>query len=180
MKLIILDGVAIAAVSDDYQLAGFEQDVVEAPASFDPMQLSSYIYLGTTLDEAQAALTAQLEPQRLKVMNGGLQYQFPDGAGVIQTRDPTQYPDLLNINGMYSMGMIAQQAGIAQMPNGFIDEANDVHQLTPAQAITMAQAVGSYVSNLIFYKQSLRAQIAALTTFEDAQAFDITAGWPTQ
>jgi hypothetical protein len=180
MKLIIVDGIAVAAVNDDYQPGGFEQDIVDAPVGFDPAQLGSYVYLGKTLADAQAALLAQLEPMRLQIMNQGLQYQFADGPGLIQTRDPSKFPDLLNINGIYSMAMIAQAAGLAQMPNGFIDEANDVHQLTPAQAITMAQAVGAFVSNMTFYKKTLRAQIAALQTFEDAQAFDLSAGWPTQ
>ncbi len=146
------------------------------PAIVDGAWEQQWAVIALDFATAQANLLSQLEPQRMIKQNAGLAYAFPDGSGVIQTRDATQYQDLTFIAGYNSIAMILSQQGVSAMPVGFIDQSNAEHALTPAQAITMCLAVGNFVGGLVKTKQTMRATILALTA-ETIGTFDITKGW---
>lgn len=44
MKAIIVDDRVVALATDDYQVCGYEQAVVEAPAEITPQNIAAYVY----------------------------------------------------------------------------------------------------------------------------------------
>ncbi|MDR3480743.1 MAG: DUF4376 domain-containing protein [Burkholderiaceae bacterium] len=131
------------------------------------------------LATAQANLLAQLEPQRIIQQSAGLPYTFPDGTvGTIQTRDPSIYSDILNVNSYALMATVAAAQGGTTMTPGFTDASNVTHSMTPAQAVAMGVAVSTFVGRLYAAKQTIRTAINALTE-ATITTFDITKGWTT-
>lgn len=129
-----------------------------------------------TLDMLKARLHADVVSQWEKQVARGVAYTFPDGlADVIQTRD-TQ--DTLNVNGMVTAALILQSQGVADPVLAFRGESNITHPLTPAQMIQMGMAVQGATLATYGAKWTHDAAIDALTTIEQAQAYDVTAGWP--
>jgi len=147
--------------------------------------------------QQQATLLAALEPQRLVRQNAGLSYPFvaavpavmaPDGVtvitpavpavvGTIQTRDQTQYPDILNITGETIAASILVGQGETNYLIYFRDQENVTHPMTPPQVLAMGMAVSSFISTTYAAKWIIQAQINALTP-QTIDSFDITQGWP--
>lgn len=133
-----------------------------------------------TIAQLQTSLISATEDQRLTIQSAGLTYTFPDGVvGVIQTRDPTTYPDISNINGQVTAALILEAQNVTTSSMFFRDLQNITHNMTPTQMVTMGMSVSKWIGNLYQYKWSLVNQIQALTTSSAIQAFDITQGWPT-
>jgi hypothetical protein len=150
-----------------------------------------------TFAQQQAALLAALEPQRLVRQNAGLNYTFvaavpavlasdgvtvvspavPAVTGIIQTRDQTQYPDVMNITGETTAALILSGQGVTSAVIEFRDQQNATHLMTPNQVIAMGIAVSSFISSTYAAKWTIQAAINALTQ-QTISTFDITQGWP--
>ena len=176
MKLIIQNNKVAYTATNEYVQNGSEQDIVTVP---DGTDITNYVYLGNNVATAQANLTASLENYRMAAQNAGHSYTFPDGVGVIQTRDQTLYQDISNINGQVTAALILQSQNVTTPVLDFRDESNVTHYMTPAQVIDMGMAVSTFISELYLYKWNLATEIAAYTTMEQIEAFNPSSGWPT-
>lgn len=129
-----------------------------------------------SLESLQARLHADVVTQWEKQAVKGVAYTFPDGlSDVIQTRTIV---DTTNVNGMVTAALILQSQDVTAPVLAFRGESNVTHPLTPAQMIAMGMAVQGATLATYSAKWVHDAAIDALTTIAQAQAYDVTTGWP--
>jgi len=121
--------------------------------------------------EMRKTLVADLRREKEQ---DGFAYVFPDGPGVIQTRDEV---DFRNINGLVSMALILLGNSDTTTQIGFRDMFNGTHMMTAPQLIQMGIFVNTAVSNLYSKSWVKKAEIDACTTIEQVDAVDINTGW---
>lgn len=130
-----------------------------------------------TLESVKARLHDQIVQIHARVASSGVRYEFPDGeTDVIQTRSVV---DTMNVTGMVVAAQELKSQGEERAVLGFRGESNVTHQLTPQQMIDMGMAVQGATLAVYLAKWEHDAAIDALETIESANAYDVTAGWPT-
>jgi len=110
---------------------------------------------------------------REKRIAEGVPYNFPDGSGIVQTRDLI---DVRNIQTNVMAALILQGAGETKPIMVFRDSANVTHYMTPAQMLTMAVAISQYGQVIYNISWELKDKVEGMTT-EQIVAFDVEANW---
>lgn len=147
-------------------------------ASFLGLTIIPDVETDTTLADIKKGLLASLDGQRRVEQNKGLAYTFPDGVeGIVQTRDPTMWPDIINIVGKVTASLIFKSQSITNSVIDFRDANNTMHSMTPDQMIALGLLVDKFLSNLYSAKWAIQQQIQALPDVASALVFDITQGW---
>jgi len=137
---------------------------------------AALVISSTTLADCIAAKQAEVDILREAKIADGVPYTFPDNVvGVIQTRDSV---DIRNIETNIMSATIAVMNNMLDLPMVFRDEANIIHEMTPAQMITMGTAAVQRGQNIYKNSWAHKDAIKLLTTKEEIEAYDITTGWP--
>lgn len=175
MKLIINNGRIAAIASTAHVASGMDQAVIDAPDGFDPERLADYRWTGerltgpgiwTTLEEHKAERKAALAEKRWQVETGGTTVA---GMAVMTDRESQGL-----INGAYALAsrnletpgfVIKFKSG-----SGWVD-------LTAAQMVAIADAVGTHVQSAFANEAAIYAAIDAADTHEAVAAVDINSGW---
>lgn len=144
------------------------------PELVDGQWVQQWVVEDFSLDELKDKLHQENTSKRVQTLAAGISYDFPDGAGTVQTRNPT---DIGNINGVASMGTVLAGNGVTDAVLSFRDAENVTHPLTPTQAQAFGSAIGQAISAIYETKWSVGAQIDALVTAAECRAFDIDAAW---
>lgn len=118
---------------------------------------------------------AEVDDERDRRESLGCPYQFPNGLGVVQTRDLTDYR---NINGLTTGAIVLQAQGITSAVMSFTDAANVVHVMTPSQTIQMGMAVLQRTQALHSAGYAIKLQVESAADMVALNAIDIAAGWP--
>lgn len=112
-------------------------------------------------------------------------FQTKLGLGFVYTDGKTYQIDLASQAkiagaGAMALGVIAGAVGTDSWPAGFywIAEDNTHTAMTAAQCYAFAQAVGQYVSLLVYSARAIKDNILAQTTVAAVDGIDITQGWP--
>lgn len=126
------------------------------------------------LSASKLLLRDAVDAERARREAAGCPVEFPDGAGVIQTRDAT---DFRNVTGQATAAIILQSQGVTSPVLSFRDAGNVDHAMTPAQMIGVAMAVQSWVADLYVKSRAIKAQIDAAPDQAALDAIDITQGW---
>ena len=128
-----------------------------------------------TLANVIAAKCAANETERDTRIAAGDQYTFPGGlAGVVQLRNQR---DMSNVNAVASRGQALVMAGDTTTVT-FRDAGNVNHAMTGQQAMDFGGAVYDHVDAIYAASWAHKDNVRALTTAEDVEAYDYTAGWP--
>ena len=128
-----------------------------------------------TLDEAKARAASRAQAELAAKVAAGFTY-----SSVLIAIDPASRG---NISGKALQALISMQAGsgitwssdMAWLPQG---DGEPLALPTAQDMITFGDAVATHYTNLVLYEAQLEAQIAALTTNDACDAFDVTQGWP--
>lgn len=128
-----------------------------------------------SLPEVKQQKYAAIERERERRIALGIPHVFPDGSGLIQTRSEI---DFRNIQGLSSRALKLKMDGITAVCIPFRDVADNVHMMTPAQAVAMGEAVTDRVQAI--YQASWLHKNAAksLQAVPEVQAYDFSGGWP--
>lgn len=127
-----------------------------------------------TVEACRAALRAEISAKRKQLEQLGVTFEFPDGVGVIQTRDDT---DVRNVQGNTTAATVLKLQGVTEAALTFRTEDNVNHALTPSEAIAMGMAVAARVQELYAFKWAHDEAIEMLETVEVCEAYDIEQGW---
>lgn len=161
---------------------------VEYPAGVKPSsphiagehELGKY-WNGSTLQtnppiaDQKEALKADNLARRIARLNEGFEYTFPNGVGVIQTRNDT---DLGNVNAVATTAIVLQGQGVTDPVISFRDQGNVTHNLTPAQAIAMGVAVSAFVSAVYANKWRIDDEIIDVAVDQsEVDAIDLESEW---
>lgn len=134
--------------------------------------------VGPTLAELKAGACDRISAECARRRAAGVPVLFPDGAGVVQTRDDI---DLVNVIGVSAAGLAATVAGT--MPElYFRDEANSNHSLLPTQAVDFGAQVMQHLQAITKAahdaKDALNSEIT--TTAEQVAAIEASVAWPAE
>ena len=110
---------------------------------------------------------------REKRIATGVPYDFPDGHGIIQTRDLV---DVRNIQTNVMAALILQGSGEIRPVMVFRDSGNVTHRMTPTQMLAMAVVISQYGQAIYNRSWELKDAVGGMTT-EQIAAFDVEANW---
>ena len=117
---------------------------------------------------------AEVNVIREKKIAAGIPYQFPDGAGTIQTRDEV---DIRNIQTNVTTALILNSVGETGSVMVFRDMENIEHKMTPQEVLQMG-LYAAQVGQSIYTASWQLKEAAAGMTAEQIKEFDAEANWP--
>ena len=127
-----------------------------------------------TIEDLRALRRAEIDRRRDAAIAAGVAFAFPDGAGMIDTRNEV---DFRNIQGVASAGVILQAQGDTTTTIAFRDAANVTHALHAADAVALGLAVQGRVAAVYAVAWGHKDAVAALAEREAVLAYDIETGW---
>lgn len=122
------------------------------------------------ISQVQNELKTRINEKRVLMEKTGFLYEFPDGPGVIQTRDDT---DIRNVQSVTTTALILRSEGINLQVIPFRDEGDVTHMLTPQQTIAMGLAVQEFIAGVYKWAWDKKAEIDACSTLEELDAVDL-------
>lgn len=125
-----------------------------------------------TLQEVKNKKKAEIERLRDSKVASGVPYIFPDGGGIVQTRDEK---DIRNIQAQVMAALILSGQPVKLW---FRSQEDVSHPMTPEQMITMGLAVYTAINAIYQASWDKKDEVEALATKEAVEAYDITTGWP--
>lgn len=131
---------------------------------------------GPTIDDLKAAACDRINTECARRRAAGVAVTFPDGTGVVQTRNDV---DLVNVIGVSAAGLAATVAGT--MPDlYFRDEANTNHALLPTQAVDFGAQVMTRLQAITRVAHDAKDAINAsgVTTSAQVAAIESAIVWP--
>lgn len=125
-----------------------------------------------TLAEAQAAAVERAANQFASVIAAGRNYNGKN----FQIDDASR----INIGGASTLAVVCNSGADTWDPNFYwrASDNTNVPLATPAAMIAFASNTAAYYSALSFVLFTHKANIAALTTNDACDAYDVTTGWP--
>lgn len=132
--------------------------------------------VGPTLADLKSAACDRISAECARRRAAGVAVTFPDGQGVIQTRNDV---DLINVIGVSTAGLAATVAG--SMPTlYFRDEANDNHNLLPTQAVDLGSQVMTRLQAITKVAHDAKDAInaEAVTTATQIAEIEAKITWP--
>lgn len=148
--------------------------LVDPPAGL-PMFGGEWL-AGPTLVDLKAQACARIAAECAKRRSAGVQIEFPDGPGLVQTRDDL---DLINVTGVSSAGLAATVSG--DTPDlYFRDEANVNHTLLPTQAVHFGAQVMQRLQAITRAAHDAKDAInsPAITTAAQIAGIESAVVWP--
>lgn len=132
--------------------------------------------VGPTLDDLKVAACTRITAECARRRAAGVLVQFPDGQGVVQTRDEI---DLINVSGVASAGLAATVAG-TMPPLYFRDAANKDHELTPTQAVDFGAQVMQQLQAITKAAHDAKDAINSpeINSADRINALEVTIAWP--
>lgn len=118
-------------------------------------------YLAQLLEAGKTAKLSTVDSVRLQKEKAGVLYTFPDGDGVVQTRNDA---DLRNVMAVTTSALVLKAHGVDAAVIPFRDEGDMIHMLSADQAIAMGMAVQGAISATYQWSWAKKAEIAAVTT----------------
>lgn len=123
-----------------------------------------------------SAIQSAIDRERDRRLQLGAPVNFPDGPGVVQTRNADDKANLASRVLRASL-MLAGQVASAPIP--FIAEDNTVHTMTAAQMVALGDSVDSFVTGMIFAANIKKSTVGAITDFSALVKYDVLSDWPS-
>lgn len=127
-------------------------------------------YLASKLQSLKDSKIQAIEAKRAEKEKAGTTFTFPDGDGVIQTRNDV---DIRNVQAVTTTALILSNNGVTTPVIPFRDAGDVVHVLTPNQAIMMGMAVQTFISDTYAWSWAKKAEVAAATTVTEVNAISL-------
>lgn len=124
------------------------------------------------LSAAKADKKKQIESVRSEKETAGFPFVFSDGLGMVQSRER----DIRNINGIVTTALILKSNNVTSASLPFRDLDNNMHMMTPTEALQLGLAATSFVSNIYNISWAKKAEVDGLTT-ENIATYDVSTGW---
>lgn len=178
---VMLPGVyAVYRATDDQAAALLAATLPESVALVEPPaglpRFGGEWLAGPALADLKSQACTRIAVECAKRRTAGVQVEFPDGPGIVQTRDDL---DLINVTGVSSAGLAATVSG--DTPDlYFRDEANNNHTLLPTQAVHFGAQVMQRLQAITRAAHDAKDAINApsVTTAAQVLAIEAAMEWP--
>ena len=127
-------------------------------------------YLAELLQQRKTSILTSLKTARLQKEKVGVEFEFPDGAGIIQTRDDI---DIRNVQAVTTTAMILKSNGVADPVIPFRDAADKIHIITPDKAIELGLTVQNFISGTYAWMWATKAAVESATSKAELDAIQL-------